>query len=222
MILVIGASSGLANVVVNSLSQFDDVILTHYRNPLGNNSQFLDLADNESIDNFIANNKTRLKNLTLVNFSAYSKDGILYHYGMEDWERSFKINVRGPFYLIQKILPIMISQKYGRIINVSSILANNGAVGAGAYSSSKSALIGLTRTLSKEYAMFNILSNILELGYFEGGLTDRMEEDKLNEIISNIPTLALGDPDEIAKTIKLLVESNYINGSQIKINGGMQ
>lgn len=222
MILVIGASSGLANVVVNSLSQFDDVILTHYRNPLGNNSQFLDLTDNESIDNFISINKTRLKNLTLVNFSAYSKDGILYHYGMEDWERSFKINVRGPFYLIQKILPIMISQKYGRIINVSSILANKGAVGAGAYSSSKSALIGLTRTLSKEYARFNILSNILELGYFEGGLTDRMEVDKLNEIISNIPTLALGDPDEIAKTIKLLVESNYINGSQIKINGGMQ
>ena len=61
MILVIGASSGLANVVVNSLSQFDDVILTHYRNPLGNNSQFLDLTDNESIDNFISINKTRLK-----------------------------------------------------------------------------------------------------------------------------------------------------------------
>ena len=77
----------------------------------------------------------------------------------------------------------MIAQNWGRIINVSSYLADNGAIGASAYSSSKSALIGLTKSLSKEYGRFNINSNIMELGYFDGGLADTLSHQIKNNIL---------------------------------------
>ena len=226
MIIIIGSSSGLGKKITEMLLNYDKIIFTHFKNELifieqNVKSQYLDLTDFESIDNFIQNNKSILKNLTLVNLSAYSKDGLFYDYDYFDWKNTFDINVNGPFYLIKKLLPFMISNKFGRIINISSYLANNGAIGASAYSSSKSALIGLTKTLSKEYGRFNILTNIIELGYFNIGLIDRFEEKTLNKLKKKIPTNSFGEPLEIVNMIQLLISSKYVNGAQIKINGGL-
>ena len=226
MIIIIGSSSGLGKKITEMLLNYDKIIFTHFKNELifidqNVKSQYLDLTNFESIDNFIQNNKSILKNLTLVNLSAYSKDGLFYDYDYFDWKNTFDINVNGPFYLIKKLLPFMISNKFGRIINISSYLANNGAIGASAYSSSKSALIGLTKTLSKEYGRFNILTNIIELGYFNIGLIDRFEEKTLNKLKKKIPTNSFGEPLEIVNMIQLLISSKYVNGAQIKINGGL-
>ena len=226
MIIIIGSSSGLGKKITEMLLNYDKIIFTHFKNELifidqNVKSQYLDLTDFESIDNFIQNNKSVLKDLTLVNLSAYSKDGLFYDYDYFDWKNTFDINVNGPFYLIKKLLPFMISNKFGRIINISSYLANNGAIGASAYSSSKSALIGLTKTLSKEYGRFNILTNIIELGYFNIGLIDRFEEKTLNKLKKKIPTHSFGEPLEIVNMIQLLISSKYVNGAQIKINGGL-
>ena len=127
----------------------------------------------------------------------------------------------GPFFLIKHLLPLMIAQNWGRIINVSSYLADNGAIGASAYSSSKSALIGLTKSLSKEYGRFNINSNIMELGYFDGGLADTLDEKIKKNILKRIPTKRLGNIEEISSCISLLIDSSYINGTTLKINGGI-
>lgn len=226
MIIITGSSSGLGNKITEMLLEFDNIICTHFKNEIyfGNKnlkSQYLDLTDYKSIDKFITKNKNSFNNLTLVNLSTYSKDGLFYDYDNIEWKKTFDVNVNGPFYLIKKLLPVMISNKYGRIINISSYLANNGAVGASAYSSSKSALIGFTKTLSKEYARFNILSNIIELGYFNYGLTEKLDSKTLNELKKKIPTRSFGESKEIVEAIKLLIKSKYVNGAQIKINGGL-
>ncbi len=226
MIIIVGASSGLGKEVAGGLLNFQNTLLTHYSNQINSpkenvKSQFLDLTDTNSIDKFVSANKKVLKDISLVNLSTFSKDGLFINYNKKDWEKTFDININGPVYLIKKLLPIMISNKFGRIVNVSSYLANNGEIGASAYSSSKSALIGLTKTLAKEYARFNILSNIIELGYFNVGLIENLDQKKLKEIKNKIPTRSLGKSIEITNMIKLLVKSNYINGSQIKINGGI-
>ena len=226
MIIITGSSSGLGNEITEMLLGFDDIICTHFKNEIyfkKNNlkSQYLDLSDYESIDRFISKNKSSFNSLTLINLATYSKDGLFYDYDNIEWKKTFDININGPFYLIKKLLPVMISSKFGRIINISSYLANHGAVGASAYSSSKSALIGFTKTLSKEYARFNILSNIIELGYFNYGLTEKLDDETLIELKKKIPTRSFGESKEIVEAIKLLIKSKYVNGAQIKINGGL-
>ena len=226
MIIIVGASSGLGKEVAGGLLNFQNTLLTHYSNQINLpneniKSQFLDLTNTNSIDKFVSENKKVLKDITVVNLSTFSKDGLFINYNEKDWKKTFDININGPVYLIKKLLPIMISNKFGRIINVSSYLANTGEIGASAYSSSKSALIGLTKSIAKEYARFNILSNIIELGYFNVGLIENLDQKKLKEIKNKIPTRSLGKSIEIINMIKLLIKSNYINGSQIKINGGL-
>ena len=153
--------------------------------------------------------------------ATFSKDGLLANYKTDDWKKTFDVNLNGPFYLIKNLLPLMIAQNWGRIINISSFLSNNGAIGASAYSSSKSALIGLTKSLSKEYGRFNINSNIIELGYFNGGLADTLSNQIRNDILKKIPSKKLGRIEEISSLIGLIIDSSYINGSTLKINGGI-
>ncbi len=226
MIIVVGASSGLGIEIVQELINYQDVILTHFSNKVNipgvnNVSKFLDLSDTSSIDSFIKKNKKDFENISIIFCSTYSKDGLVYHYSQEDWKKTFDININGPFYLVKKLLPNMISDNFGRIITLSSYLANNGSIGASAYSSSKSALLGFTKSLAKEYGRFNILSNIIELGYFSEGLTNSLDPKALSTIQKKIPTRTLGKSIEIVNAIRLLIDSNYINGSQIVINGGL-
>ena len=186
MIIVVGTSSGLGIEIAQELIKYQDVILTHFSNKVNitgvnNVSKFLDLSDTSSIDSFIKENKKDFENISIIFCSTYSKDGLVYHYSQEDWKKTFDININGPFYLVKKLLPNMISDNFGRIITLSSYLANNGSIGASAYSSSKSALLGFTKSLAKEYGRFNILSNILELGYFSEGLTNSLDPNALSQ-----------------------------------------
>ena len=114
----------------------------------------------------------------------------------------------------------MISQKWGRIIHCSSIVGSLGANGAGIYASSKSALIGYNKTLSKEYGRFGITSNILELGYFENGLINSFSKEKINQIITQTSSKRLGIVNDIIAAIEFIEKSNFYNGEILKLNGG--
>ena len=158
-----------------------------------------------------------------VSFNPLIKtnDGLLANYPIDKVRETFELNFFSNLYLVQSLLPIMINQKWGRIIHFSSIIGNEGAKGAGIYASSKSALIGYSKTLSKEYGRFNINSNILELGYFDGGLANSLDTELRREILKRIPSKKLGNVQEISSCISLLIESSYVNGSILKINGGI-
>lgn len=224
MIILTGASGGLGSNLLKSLLLIDDLTLIYNSNKIeykGALSYKLNIINEDEVVDFIKFQKRNLKQITLVNMATFSKDGLLANYSTKNWQKTFDINVNGPFFLIKHLLPLMIAQNWGRIINVSSYLADNGAIGASAYSSSKSALIGLTKSLSKEYGRFNINSNIMELGYFDGGLADTLSHQIKNNILKKIPTKKLGNIEEVSSCISLLIDSSYINGSIIKINGGI-
>ena len=140
---------------------------------------------------------------------------------MQDWDEVMDVNLKGSFFFAQALLPIMISQKWGRIINISSIIGQRGAVGTVAYSTSKTALTGMTKVLAAEYGRYNITSNILTLGYFQSGLINTLTEAKQKEIINKIPMKKFGDIENLSNAIDFIIESNYVNGSSLNIDGGI-
>jgi 3-oxoacyl-[acyl-carrier protein] reductase len=225
MIIVTGASGGIGVEIIPYLSDIDDLIAIYCNTSIPKNkkNEFfkLDITNEQDIEVFVKKYDKKLKDITLINMATYSSDGLLVNYKSEDWKKTFDINVNGPFYFIKNLLPYMIDQKYGRIINLSSFTASEGAIGASAYSASKSSIIGLTKSICKEYGRFNITSNIIELGYFDNGLTHKLTDQIKTKVLKNIPSGKFGKVDEIASVIELIINSSYINGSVIKINGGL-
>lgn len=133
-----------------------------------------------------------------------------------------RINYTAPFEIIQQCLPYMIEKKYGRIINIGSIWIESAKPGRTAYSASKSALHSLAKSLTAEYAKYNILTNTVSPGYIETDLTYKNNTlDELNLIISKIPIGRLGNPNEIANLVYYLtIQNTMITGQNINIDGG--
>ena len=131
------------------------------------------------------------------------------------------VNLKGSFLLTKAFLPYMIENKWGRIVQISSVGGLQGALGTLAYSTSKSGLLGMSRVLAKEYARFGITSNVLVLGHFKGGMFDVLTDEVKGELLKQIPTKTLGDVSSVANAIEFLIKSKYVTGSTINIDGGI-
>ena len=138
-----------------------------------------------------------------------------------DWQAIFDVNVKGSFLLTKHILKIMMGDRWGRVIFLSSKGSEAGDIGTAAYSSSKTALLGMSRTLSKEYASFGITSNIISLGAFNAGLYLDLSKKVKKEILEKIPSKKVGNIVNISNAIKFIISSDYVNGSVITIDGGV-
>jgi NAD(P)-dependent dehydrogenase (short-subunit alcohol dehydrogenase family) len=178
-------------------------------------------VDNASIEKFILKWKNELRDLTIIHLATKSIDGLALKCSESDWDNTFNVNLKGNFLLTKSLLPIMMNNSWGRIIQISSIVAANGDIGTLAYSSSKAGLRGFSNVLSKEYGRFNITSNILTLGYFNVGLINTLNEDKVKTILKKIPSGKLGHVKNIANAIKFIIDSDYLNGAYISIDGGI-
>lgn len=160
----------------------------------------------------------------LVNNAGIIKDSSFIKMSNEDWDKVIKTNLYGSFNLIKNFLPAMIKKHYGRIINISSVVALTGNFGQANYAASKAGLLGLTKSLSRETARYNITVNAVCPGFTKTEMTASIPKDILEKkILPKIPAGRLCDPREIAKLILFLSseESGYINGECININGGM-
>ena len=223
MILLTGASGGIGNFLFKEMSKKEFVIGLVNKSKIKqiDNSKVkkLNLTSEQEIKEFIIDNKLLFKNITLIHMATKSLDGLLSNYDINDLRETFEINVIANFTLTKHILPFMISQRWGRIIHVSSI-ASEGTIGAGAYASSKSALIGYSKTLAKEYGRFNITSNIIRLGYFDKGLIETLSNENIKEITNKIPSKKLGKVKEVLDLIEYIQSSSYMNGSVLNLNGG--
>jgi NAD(P)-dependent dehydrogenase (short-subunit alcohol dehydrogenase family) len=134
-----------------------------------------------------------------------------------------RTNIYGVFFCSKYCLPSMIQQKWGRIVNISSLVGQIGVAGTPAYTASKAAIMGYTKTLAKEVARKGITVNCISLGYFEGGgLLETVPEKMAQEILADIPMGRWGKPEEISSAINYLVSdaAGYITGQTININGG--
>ena len=226
MIIITGVSGSIGRVLFDNYSRSDDsTIGTYNRNKPDLDSQNklfkVNISDYEQVNDFIETIKSDLKNICLINCAAIVYDAFAHKANPDQWKEVIDTNLTGTFYMIRSLLPYMRDQNYGRIVNLSSVVAQTGAIGTTAYAASKAGLWGLSKSLAIENASKNILINSLNLGYMETGMTDCIPEDLQFNIRNNIPLKKFGSPREIIHAIDYLVASDYVTGTSIDVNGGL-
>ena len=226
MIIVTGVSGGIGSVISNDLSMTDSIVgLYNTNKPTNKNKGILyeqiDLQDENQIIEFTDKYRAELSNITLVHCAAVKSDKLMVNIDSSDWQAIFDVNVKGSFLLTKHILKIMMGDRWGRVIFLSSKGSEAGDIGTAAYSSSKTALLGMSRTLSKEYASFGITSNVISLGAFNAGLYLNLSNKVKKEILEKIPSKKVGSIANISNAVKFIISSDYVNGSVITIDGGV-
>ncbi|CAA9987499.1 3-oxoacyl-[acyl-carrier-protein] reductase, putative [Plasmodium knowlesi strain H] len=184
----------------------------------------VDLADKHQVTELI--NRVLEENKTidiLVNNAGITRDNISLRMSSEEWEDVLKTNLDSLFYVTQPIVKRMVSNRYGRIINMSSIVGLTGNPGQLNYASSKAGVIGFTKSLSRELASRNITVNAVAPGFIASDMTDKINDQIKKEIIAHIPTGRMGTPEEVANLVAFLASdiAAYINGNVFVIDGGM-
>lgn len=157
----------------------------------------------------------------LVNNAGITRDKSLRKMTVEDWDKVISVNLNGTYYCTGAVLPTMIEQKFGRIVNITSVIGQGGGFGQANYAASKGGITAFTKTLALEMAKFNITANCIAPGYVETDMVAAVPEEVLAKIRAMIPLRRLGKPEEIAKAIAFLVtDADYITGQEINVNGG--
>jgi acetoacetyl-CoA reductase/3-oxoacyl-[acyl-carrier protein] reductase len=225
MKIITGASKGIGKFLLKKYIELNEEVVGTYWNsePTDNKEHYfkVDITNEMSIINFINSIKERADKISLINCAGINYNSITLKFDFSEWKNVFETNIHGTFLITKHILPIMREQNFGRIINIASVTSQKGTVGTSAYSSTKSALWGLTRVVANENATKGVTCNCLNLGYFNIGMITQVPENILNEIIKTIPQKKLGDPINIYNAINFLTESDYITGTEININGGL-
>jgi len=236
-ILLTGGNGGIGKSIVKKLSKYNcKIIITYNKNKKNalslikeiNNNRIealqLDLSSSNNINNFCENIKKYTDKIDiLINNAGVNKTMLFNSTDIEEWLEVFQINCLGHIMLIKKILPYMIKQKYGKIINILSISALSGTPGLTSYSSAKAALLAFSKSLVKEVSKYNININCISPGYVDTGMTNNYSEDIKKSMMEKIPMKRFAKPEEIADLILFLIagECNYINGQNIIIDGGI-
>lgn len=159
----------------------------------------------------------------LVNNAGITKDTLLVRMKKEEFEDVIDVNLIGTFNITKNVIPYMIKQRKGRIINISSVVGISGNAGQTNYSASKAGIIGFTKSLAKEVGSRNILVNAVAPGFIETQMTDILKDEVKEEISKRIPLKRMGTVEDVANVVKFLAseESSYITGQVISVDGGM-
>ncbi len=157
----------------------------------------------------------------LVNNAGITKDGLIMRMSERDFDDVVDTNLKGTFNMIKHASRIMIKQKYGTIINMSSVVGVLGNVGQANYAASKAGVIGLTKTVAKELSAFGITCNAVAPGFIETDMTAKIPENLLGQIKERIPVKRFGNVSEVADLVFFLANNSYITGQVICIDGGM-
>lgn len=159
----------------------------------------------------------------LVNNAGITKDNLIMRMKEDDWDAVLSINLKGVFLCTKDSIRIMSKQKYGRIVNIASVVAFMGNPGQANYSASKAGIVGLTKTTAKEYASRGITANAVAPGFIVTAMTDALPDDVKDEMKRAIPSGEFGTVEDVANAVVFLSlpESGYITGQVIHVNGGM-
>ena len=159
----------------------------------------------------------------LVNNAGITRDGLLMRMKEEDWQMVLQVNVTGTFFCAKAVLPTMSRQRSGRIVNIASIVGAIGNIGQANYAASKAAVIGLTKSVAREYASRNITVNAVAPGFIDTAMTQDLSADTKEALLNQIPLKRLGQSSDVADAVSFLCseKAGYITGHVLHVNGGM-
>ncbi len=233
VVLVTGASRGIGLEAAKHFSKEGYKVIGTSRGDfnlgelIGDDSAIsvqLDLMSKQSIKNLFADLKSQdLLPSVLVNNAGITKDQLFMRMKDEDWDDVIETNLNGLFRVTKAFIKPMVRNKFGRVINISSVAGLMGNSGQVNYSSSKSAMVGFSRSLAKELGSRNITSNVIAPGFIETDMTTFLNDDEKAEVSKNIPMKRFGTVEDVARCIMFLAsdEANYITGQTISVDGGL-
>ena len=182
------------------------------------------LDDHKNIDNFIEEVDKKIDGLeVLVNNAGITLDNISIRLTEEDWKKVLDINLTSTFLMCKSTIKKMLRRKYGKIINITSIVGHTGNLGQANYSASKAGIVAFSKSLAIEYAKKNININCVSPGFIKTEMTDKINEDFKKTLIEKIPSGSLGSGEDVSNCVAFLASdmAKYINGETIHVNGGM-
>jgi len=208
-IALFGATGGLGSQVLPLLQKKYKVITI--------SSSDVNVTNYDEVKTLFDTNKIDI----VINLSGYNSDAFAHKINNAQLDKQIDINIKGTVNIVSNCLPFMREQQFGRIILVSSVLADHPVVSTSIYSGCKGFVDSFTKTVALENANKNINCNSLQLGYFDGGLTYKIPENFRDTIKNNIPAKRWGIIHELYNTIDYLIETGYITGQNINISGGI-
>ena len=234
-IIVTGASGGIGNSIVEKLYETGANILA-----TGTNVEKLDslkkkfekikilpfdISQHDKIEGFVDDASKLLdgKISCLVNNAGITRDNLAIRMSIEEWTNVININLTSTFLMSKFAIKKMLKNKFGKIINITSVVGHTGNVGQANYTASKAGIVAMSKSLAIEYAKKNINVNCISPGFITTAMTDKIDEKFKESITSKIPAGRLGNPEDIAYAVVFLAssKSDYINGETIHVNGGL-
>jgi 3-oxoacyl-[acyl-carrier protein] reductase len=233
-ILITGATGGIGNCLVKKFYNFGATIIAtgtneEKLNNLKNQYQNVHiekfrLNEHDKIGEFIEKVDKKLEGLDiLVNNAGITLDNLSIRLTEENWKKVLDINLTSSFLMCKYAIKKMLKKKYGKIINITSIVGHTGNLGQANYAASKAGIIAFSKSLAIEYARKNININCVSPGFIKTEMTDKINEDFKKDLIAKIPSGNLGTGEDVSNCVAFLASdmANYINGETIHVNGGM-
>jgi len=233
-ILVTGATGGIGKTLVQKFVSLEGNVLatgtkTEKLDALKKefpniNILKFDISDHSKIEEFIENVASQLVGLDiLVNNAGINMDNLSLRMKDDEWKKVIDLNLGSTFFLCKYGIKKMLKNKYGRIVNITSIVGHTGNLGQSNYAASKAAIVGMSKSLAIEYAKKNITINCVSPGFIQSKMTDGIIESIKAVLTSRIPMARLGKGEDVANTVAFLSSdaASYITGQTIHVNGGM-
>ncbi len=233
-ILITGATGGIGKALVKKFVSLEGNVLA-----TGTNSEKLenlkkefpninvlkfDISDHSKIEEFLENVSTQLTGLdVLVNNAGINKDNLSLRMKDDEWKKVIDVNLGSTFLLCKYAIKKMLKNKYGRIVNITSVVGHTGNLGQANYAASKAGIIGMSKSLAIEYAKKNITINCVSPGFIQSKMTDNIVESIKAVLTSKIPMSKLGSGEDVSNSVAFLSSdaASYITGETIHVNGGM-
>jgi len=233
--LVTGASGGIGRAIAESLYERganvsltgrNEVTLKNLASELGERAHVLiaDLTDKTTTENLVNSAKDKMGSLDiLVNNAGLTRDNLAIRMKGEDWDEVLEVNLTAGFRLAQSAIKLMLKARFGRIINITSIVGQTGNPGQVNYVASKAGMTGFTKALAAEVATRNITVNCVAPGFIKTAMTDALSDSQRENMLDKIPVGRFGEPEDIAACVLFLAsnEGSYLTGQTLHVNGGM-
>ena len=234
-VIVTGSSRGIGEAIAEAYAKRGANIVLNARKPIAEakvahlesygvtvKTLLGDVSDFETAKEIVSQAKELFGSVdVLVNNAGITRDKLIMRMDEEDFDATYQVNLKGTFNMIRHALPLMLKQRAGSIINISSVVGETGNTGQANYAASKAGIIGLTKSVAREAATRGITCNAIAPGFIETEMTDVLSEKIQEQMLTQIPLKRFGKAEEVANTAVFLSENTYITGQTISVNGGM-